>query len=42
MAAAAVHRDRLGPELTAANGEAARAFDDTVWALPRQLTAVKE
>jgi len=33
MAAAAVHRDRLGLELTAANGEAARAFDDTVWAL---------
>ena len=32
MAAAAVHRDRLGLELTAANGEAARAFDDTVWA----------
>ena len=32
MAAAARHRDRLGLELTAANGEAARAFDDTVWA----------
>jgi tetratricopeptide (TPR) repeat protein len=32
MAAAPVHRDRLGLELTAANGEAARAFDDTVWA----------
>ena len=32
MAAAAVHRDRLGLELSAANGEAARAFDDTVWA----------
>jgi len=32
MAAAAVHRDRLGLELTAANGEAARAFDETVWA----------
>ena len=32
MAAAAPHRDRLGLELTAANGEAARAFDDTVWA----------
>ena len=32
MAAAALHRDRLGLELTAANGEAARAFDDTVWA----------
>jgi tetratricopeptide (TPR) repeat protein len=32
MAAAAAHRDRLGLELTAANGEAARAFDDTVWA----------
>ena len=32
MAAAATHRDRLGLELTAANGEAARAFDDTVWA----------
>jgi tetratricopeptide (TPR) repeat protein len=27
-----MHRDRLGLELTAANGEAARAFDDTVWA----------
>lgn len=32
MAAAASHRDRLGLELSAANGEAARAFDDTVWA----------
>jgi tetratricopeptide (TPR) repeat protein len=32
MAAAALHRDRLGLELTAANDEAARAFDDTVWA----------
>ena len=32
MAAAASYRDRLGLELTAANGEAARAFDDTVWA----------
>jgi len=32
MAAAAVHRDRLGLALTAASGEAARAFDDTVWA----------
>jgi len=32
MAAAAVHRDRLGLELSAASGEAARAFDDTVWA----------
>ena len=32
MAAAPVHRDRLGLELTAASGEAARAFDDTVWA----------
>lgn len=32
MAAASVHRDRLGLELTAANGEAARAFDDAVWA----------
>jgi tetratricopeptide (TPR) repeat protein len=32
MAAATLHRDRLGLELTAANGEAARAFDDTVWA----------
>ncbi len=32
MAAAALHRDRLGLELTAASGEAARAFDDTVWA----------
>ena len=32
MAAAASHRDRLGLELTAASGEAARAFDDAVWA----------
>jgi tetratricopeptide (TPR) repeat protein len=32
MAAAPVHRDRLGLELTAASGDAARAFDDTVWA----------
>lgn len=32
MAAAPVHRDRLGLELTAASGEAARAFDETVWA----------
>jgi tetratricopeptide (TPR) repeat protein len=32
MAAAPVHRDRLGLELSAASGEAARAFDDTVWA----------
>ena len=32
MAAAATHRDRLGLELTAASGEAARDFDDTVWA----------
>jgi|CXWL01.1.fsa_nt_gi tetratricopeptide (TPR) repeat protein len=32
MASAATHRDRLGLELSAANGEAARAFDDTVWA----------
>ncbi len=32
MAAASAHRDRLGLELTAANGAAARAFDDTVWA----------
>jgi len=32
MAATPVHRDRLGLELSAANGEAARAFDDTVWA----------
>ena len=30
--APAVHRDRLGLELTAANGEAARAFDETLWA----------
>ena len=32
MAAAATHRDRLGLEVTAANDEAARAFDETVWA----------
>jgi tetratricopeptide (TPR) repeat protein len=32
MAAAAGHRDRLGLALTAASGDAARAFDDTVWA----------
>ena len=32
MADASRHRDRLGLELTAANGYAARAFDDTVWA----------
>jgi len=32
MAAAPAHRDRLGLPLTAAGGEAARAFDDTVWA----------
>lgn len=32
MAAAPAHRDRLGLALTAASGEAARAFDDTVWA----------
>jgi tetratricopeptide (TPR) repeat protein len=32
MAAAAPYRDRLGLELSAANGEAARAFDETVWA----------
>ena len=32
MAAAAVHRDRLGLELGAASGEAARAFDETLWA----------
>ena len=32
MAAASSHRDRLGLELTAASGEAARAFDETVWA----------
>jgi tetratricopeptide (TPR) repeat protein len=32
MAAAAGHRDRLGLALTAASGEAARAFDETVWA----------
>ena len=32
MAEAPVHRDRLGLELSAASGEAARAFDDTVWA----------
>ena len=28
----AMQRDRLGLQLTAANGEAARAFDDAVWA----------
>lgn len=27
-----MHCDRLGLELTAANGDAARAYDDTVWA----------
>ena len=32
MAAAATYRDRLGLELTAASGEAALAFDETVWA----------
>ena len=32
MAATAPHRDRLGLVVTAANGEAARAFDETVWA----------
>jgi tetratricopeptide (TPR) repeat protein len=32
MAAAPAHRDRLGLELSAASGEAARAFDETVWA----------
>jgi len=32
MAAAPAHRDRLGLILTAASSEAARAFDDTVWA----------
>jgi tetratricopeptide (TPR) repeat protein len=32
MAAAPAHRDRLGLEFTAASGEAARAFDETVWA----------
>jgi len=32
MAAAARPRDRLGLELSAANGEAARAFDEAVWA----------
>ncbi len=32
MAATATHRDRLGLVITAANGEAARAFDETVWA----------
>ena len=31
MAAATAHRDRLGLEVTAASGEAARAYDDTVW-----------
>jgi len=33
MAPATAHRDRLGLELTAANGEAARALDEAVWAL---------
>jgi len=33
LAPAAGHRDRLGLALSAANGEAARAFDDAVWAL---------
>ena len=32
MAPSPAHRDRLGLPLTAASGEAARAFDDTVWA----------
>jgi len=32
LATAPVHRDRLGLELTAASGDAARAFDDAVWA----------
>lgn len=32
MATAAAHRDRLGLQLTAASGEAARAFDESVWA----------
>jgi tetratricopeptide (TPR) repeat protein len=32
MAAASAHRDRLGLELTAASGEAASAYDDTLWA----------
>lgn len=32
MAPAPAHRDRLGLPLTAASGEAARAFDDAVWA----------
>ncbi len=32
MAAPAPHRDRLGLELTAASGEAARAWDDAFWA----------
>jgi hypothetical protein len=31
MAAAPAHRDRLGLEVTAASGEAARAFDDALW-----------
>jgi tetratricopeptide (TPR) repeat protein len=31
MAAASAHRDRLGLELTAASGEAARACDDALW-----------
>lgn len=32
MAAAPPYRDRLGLEITAASGEAAHAFDETVWA----------
>jgi len=32
MAAAAAHRDRLGLELSAANSDTARAFDEAVWA----------
>mgnify|MGYP001568339468 CR=1 FL=1 len=32
MAAAPAHRARLGLPLTAASGEAARAFDAPVWA----------
>ena len=31
MAAAPAHRDRLGLELTAASGDAARAYDDALW-----------
>ena len=31
MAAAAPHRDRLGLEVTAASGAAARAFDEALW-----------